>query len=74
MKIVGCTGHRLQRLGGYSPKVYQRLLDTADMYFYRCVEEDEQITVVSGMALGWDQAFAEAAITIWPYSNSCCAF
>jgi len=60
MTIIAGTGHRPHRLGGYTPEVFNRLvaLATASLTPYQ-VEH-----VISGMALGWDQALAQAAINL----------
>lgn len=58
--IVAATGHRPDKLGGYGDDTRIRLRGLARSYL-----ADLQITeAVSGMALGWDQAFAEAAIEL----------
>jgi uncharacterized phage-like protein YoqJ len=56
----GVTGHRPQRLGGYGLKVYQRLCDLARA----CWHKHKPGRVVVGMALGWDQACARAALDV----------
>lgn len=58
--ILAATGHRPQKLGGYSEAVYQRLVDLATMV----LTKHQPIQVISGMALGWDQAWCEAAIRL----------
>lgn len=55
--ILSATGHRPDKLGGYGPGVYERLLALAMSSLTR-LQPDE---VISGMALGWDTAVAEAA-------------
>lgn len=60
MKIIGATGHRPNKLGGYSKEVYERLVALAHDYLYQTEPEE----VISGMALGWDQAFAEGAMEL----------
>src|SRR6478609_27581 len=56
--IVAGTGHRPDKLGGYSADVYSRLVNTAIEW----LNENRVMAVISGMALGWDQALAEAAL------------
>ena len=52
------TGHRPNKLGGYSETVFTRLvaLASATLRFY------QPELVYTGMALGWDQAVAQACI------------
>ena len=57
MNVAG-TGHRPNKLGGYDDDIYQRLVTLAMTY----LEETRPKRVISGMALGWDQALAEAAV------------
>lgn len=54
--MVG-TGHRPDKLGGYDPRIFQRLVDLA----VAIIKRYQPHTVVSGGALGWDQAIAQAA-------------
>ncbi len=58
--IIAATGHRPNKLGGYTDQVKQRLLDlaTAALKHYKPTH------VISGMALGWDQAVALAAVNL----------
>lgn len=55
--IVAATGHRPQKVGGYSAKADQRRRDLA----YAWLAEHRPERVIVGMALGWDTAVAEAA-------------
>jgi uncharacterized phage-like protein YoqJ len=55
--VVAGTGHRPPKLGGYGNDVYQRLVVLAE----KALREKLPSKVISGMALGWDQALAEAA-------------
>jgi len=66
MIIVSGTGHRPPKLGGYSDDVFWCLVDMAKDWLVRIQEElnDKVVEVVSGMALGWDQALAQAAIEL----------
>jgi uncharacterized phage-like protein YoqJ len=53
--IICGTGHRPNKLGGYH--IYERLVDLAKAALVHYQTEH----VISGMALGWDQALAQAA-------------
>ena len=56
--IIAGTGHRPNKLGGYSEDIYTELIKLASM----CIEKYKPSQIISGMALGWDQALSEAAI------------
>ena len=56
--IVAGTGHRPDKLGGSGDQVREWLIDLAIAY----IEHVEPHLLISGMALGWDQAIAEGAI------------
>lgn len=60
--IISGTGHRPDKLGGYSNEVHERLIATA------CAGLGDVIgdvtSVISGGALGWDQALASAALRL----------
>lgn len=60
MNIVAATGHRPDKLGGYSDAVLDRLTDLACVYLGRFDPPLDR--VISGMAQGWDTAVALAAI------------
>lgn len=55
---VSATGHRPDKLGGYTPAVDAALLALAIRSLQQLVPDQ----VISGMALGWDTAIALAAI------------
>lgn len=60
--IICGTGHRPDKLGGYDDATYMRIFKVA----YAWLEEknpnlDGTLRVISGGALGWDQALAQAA-------------
>ena len=55
--ILAGTGHRPDKLGGYSKAVFERLLALAA----NALDELDPELVISGMAQGWDQAIAMAA-------------
>ncbi len=54
--IIAATGHRPDKLGGYSDKVFDRLVKVAEAY----ILEQNPEKGISVMALGWDQAYAQA--------------
>lgn len=58
--IIAGTGHRPDKLGGYTEDAYARLVSIATDY----LKENQPSIVISGMALGWDQALAQAAIEL----------
>lgn len=55
--IICGTGHRPDKLGGYSQEAGERLW----MLAYDFLEHHRPTKVISGMALGWDTALADAA-------------
>lgn len=59
MVICG-TGHRPDKLGGYGKEVFDKLVSLAHDY----LSEQSVDTIISGGALGWDQALAKAAIDL----------
>ncbi len=65
--ILAGTGHRPDKLGGYSPLIAKELRACAERELHRLKPE----VVITGMALGWDQAIAWAAraarIPFWAY-------
>lgn len=65
--ILAGTGHRPDKVGGYGADVAQRMTKIAASY----LDELKPNVVISGMALGWDQALALAAtlmdIEWWAY-------
>ena len=64
MTICVGTGHRPPKLGGYSPTAIYTVTQFARraVDFYRRPENGELKCVISGMALGWDTALAQAAV------------
>lgn len=56
--IIAATGHRPDKLGGYDERASLRLYYFAS--FYLLARKPE--AVITGLALGWDQAIAAAAI------------
>lgn len=58
--VLAGTGHRPDKLGGYGDDIYNRLVALATDSLIRLNPSH----VISGMALGWDQALAEAALNL----------
>jgi uncharacterized phage-like protein YoqJ len=58
--IIAGTGHRPNKLGGYSPLAVKKVTDLA----LSCLQEYAPSLVISGMALGWDSALAYAALEL----------
>ena len=56
--IVAGTGHRPDKLGGYSDDAFNKLERIA----YNWLHTNRPERVISGGALGWDQALAQAAL------------
>lgn len=56
--IIAVTGHRPDKLGGYAASVSERLRDLARGYLH----SHQPQKVLTGMALGWDTAVAEACL------------
>jgi uncharacterized phage-like protein YoqJ len=63
MRICG-TGHRPNKLGGYGQDVFNRVVTLAKRGLYAYEEYEGVSEVISGGALGWDQALAEAALEL----------
>lgn len=68
---IGFTGHRPNRLGGYSPQARHLLYTFASRQMLRI---DQELTVYHGCALGWDMAVATAAIEQGHKVVSCIPF
>lgn len=58
--ILAATGHRPPKLGGYAPHIER----STRAYAMACLYETRPDKVISGMALGWDTAVADAAVTM----------
>lgn len=58
--ILAATGHRPNKLGGYSKEATFKLRKIA----WEFLKMERPDKVISGMALGWDMAWAEAAIAL----------
>lgn len=56
-QVFAASGHRPHKLGGYTTSTRERLTGLAWAY----LDKHRPDKVISGMALGWDQAWAEAA-------------
>lgn len=56
--ILAGTGHRPEKLGGYEPRARAELIRVAGF----CLDHYKPRRVISGMALGFDQALALAAL------------
>jgi len=79
--IAAVTGHRPTKTGGYSKAARDKLIDFA----IQTLQEHLPDYIVTGMALGWDQAIAQACVSlsipfeaaipfrgqesIWPYDS-----
>ncbi len=61
---LAATGHRPNKLGGYSVDLRVRLTDHAVSYLHYINKTNPISEVISGMALGWDTAIAEAALQL----------
>lgn len=59
-KVVTGTGHRPNKLGGHGRDVFERLVQLA----IHAIKRLEPKELISGMALGWDQALVEACIRL----------
>lgn len=63
--IYAATGHRPNKLGGYDEQTFSRLVHLAESYLKSRPEIlTRDISVISGMALGWDTAWAGAALNL----------
>ncbi|WOK01474.1 GTP-binding domain [Pseudomonas phage UF_RH7] len=62
--IIAATGHRPEKLGGYSAESREKLREFA----VDCLQSMGKVhpieKVISGMALGWDTAVAEACVLL----------
>ncbi|HMN10944.1 MAG TPA: SLOG family protein [Bellilinea sp.] len=57
--VIAGTGHRPNKLGGYGPEIRGRLIQLAKAI----IHQHRPSLIISGMALGWDMALAQAAIS-----------
>lgn len=74
--IICGTGHRPDKLGGYGDEIKNKLQNLATNWL---ISNKNINGVISGMALGWDQALASAAISLnipllaaLPFKNQDC--
>ena len=58
--IIAATGHRPNKLGGYGDAVFDRLTKVAEDY----LDKADPDKIITGMALGWDMAWATAGIRL----------
>lgn len=62
MSAVWCaTGHRPNKLGGYGDDAFRRLVQVARRVLSGAPSD---LQIISGMALGWDQAWLTAALEL----------
>lgn len=59
--ILSATGHRPNKLGGYNSYAADKLYEVAFEYLKTQTEVD---SIISGMALGWDTAWALAGLNL----------
>lgn len=57
--IIAVTGHRPDKLGGYSDEAYVKIVNLANFFISRL---DKKTVILTGMAQGWDQAVAAACL------------
>ena len=64
--IVAGTGHRPDKLGGYGKVAQGKVFEMAKKALKDSLElaKDRPLKLISGMALGWDQALALAAVEL----------
>lgn len=60
--IICGTGHRPDKLGGYSHEAKAKLVGVANDWLDYQQQSKIVTRVISGGALGWDQALAQAAL------------
>ena len=58
--IIAGTGHRPDKLGGYSDDATMRVIDFAT----KKMAESRPSRIITGMAIGWDMALAQAAMNL----------
>jgi uncharacterized phage-like protein YoqJ len=56
--IVAGTGHRPNKLGGFNNESFLKLVKIAEDW----IRTNNPEKIISGMAQGWDQALAQAAV------------
>lgn len=60
--VLSFTGHRPEKLGGHNARTNENLKNLARDYLRP--QRESLGYVISGMALGWDQAVCEAALAL----------
>lgn len=63
LEVIACTGHRPGRFGGYSSQAFNKLLRFAIEVLSE-LPDHKRYAGISGMALGWDMAFAGACVEL----------
>lgn len=58
--IIAGTGHRPDKLGGYEIEATMRVIDFAT----KVMATRQPSRIITGMAIGWDMALAQAAINL----------
>lgn len=58
--IIAGTGHRPDKLGGYEIEATMRVIDFAT----KTMASRKPSRIITGMAIGWDMALAQAAINL----------
>lgn len=58
--ILSATGHRPNKLGGYSKDVQDKLKNLAISF----LSKEKPDKIITGMALGWDTAWARAGLSL----------
>lgn len=58
--VIAGTGHRPEKLGGYTNDAFLKLVKIATEW----LKENKPDKVISGMAMGWDQALALASVRL----------
>lgn len=62
--MLAVTGHRPDKLGGYTADADARLREFARQVLPPLLVATSNTHVISGMALGWDQAVAQACVDL----------
>lgn len=62
--VIAGTGHRPEKLGGYGWKVHSKLFGFAKGVLTAMCHNMGETKIITGMALGWDMALADAALAL----------
>lgn len=63
--MIAVTGHRPDKLGGYGEEAFAHLVTFAEKSIIVCMANfDDADWFITGMALGWDQAIAQACVNL----------